>query len=133
MTKVARNHNIHAKIASEGYCCMYGFLSLCKARGQTPSTMMPFLGLSRLTFYYHDKKLKNGVYTCSGKSDCLKPIIEEIAGPPEDHEHGELRPSDSPVGGYENPDDPGESGDDSRAAEGFVEGSSAETRSGEKG
>jgi len=111
MTKNARSHNIHAKIASEGYCCVWGFLNLCKARGQTPSTMMPFLGLSRLTFYHHNRKLKNGLYSCEGKPDCLKDAIAEIRNSLQ-QSSGEIRPSDSNLGGPEGkPNSPGTLGE----------------------
>lgn len=102
MTKNARSHNIHAKIASEGYCCVWGFLNLCKARGQTPSTMMPFLGLSRLTFYHHNRKLQNGLYTCEGKPDCLKETIEQIRAEVSPSSE-EVRPSDSGLGTSSDP------------------------------
>lgn len=78
-TQNPRNHNIHAKIASEGYCCIWGYLKLCEVRGQKPSDMMPFLGLSRLTFYHHKRKLDNGVYSCERKPDCLREAIEQIS------------------------------------------------------
>lgn len=94
-TQNPRNHNIHAKIASEGYCCIWGYLKLCEVRGQKPADMMPFLGLSRLTFYHHKRKLDNGVYSCERKPDCLADTIEELSGNP---------PSGGGSGEADNPD-----------------------------
>ena len=74
-----RNHNFHAKIISEGYCCEYGYLELCRVRGQTPATMYAAIGLSRPTIYDHYRKLAAGDYTCQNRCDCLQATIEEIA------------------------------------------------------
>jgi len=78
--KTKYNHNLRAKTISEGYCCVWGFLALCRARNQSPASMMQHLGLSRLTFYYHDRKAQKGGYSCENRADCLKPVIGEITG-----------------------------------------------------
>lgn len=96
MTKIARQHNIHAKLASEGYCCVYGYLKLGQSQGLTPVEMMAPLGFSRLTFYHHARKLANGQYTCRNRSDCLKACFEEPT--PEGNDDGVPRGSDKDLG-----------------------------------
>jgi len=67
-----------AKVASEEYCCVHGYLRLCKARGETPKSMAENLGVSPHTIWYNYRKLFAGNLTCAHHSDCMLPTIEEI-------------------------------------------------------
>ena len=69
---------IFPKIASEGYCCIYGYLNLCRARGETKKSMASWLGVSFWTIKDHYKLLRRGVHTCQKYSECLRPVIEDI-------------------------------------------------------
>lgn len=73
--KTAKNHNIHAKVASKGHCCVWGYLETCRLEGKSANATMTPLGLSRLTFYHHCEKVKNGTHTCQGKKSCLFPKL----------------------------------------------------------
>lgn len=61
------------------YCCMKGYLDLCKARGQTHFSMAVFLGVRRRTVTYHYQKLRAGEYVCPGGEGCLREVIEAIS------------------------------------------------------
>lgn len=69
---------IFPKIANEGYCCIYGYLKLCRARGETKASMAKWLGISFWTLRDNFRALKRGEHTCQKYSDCLSPIIEDI-------------------------------------------------------
>lgn len=64
-------------VAEEGYCCMYGYLKLCKARGQKPDDMAKHMGVAGSTIRYHYTKIfedkKN--HRCKGGGDCMKPLF----------------------------------------------------------
>lgn len=66
------------KVASEGYCCINGYLRLCRARGETKKSMAEFLGISFWTIKYNYRCLKRGEHKCQNYSDCLSPVIEDI-------------------------------------------------------
>lgn len=72
--KNPKNHNIHAKAVSAGYCCVRGFILECAIQNKTPTEAMQALGLNRVTFYHHAEKVKNGTHICQGKESCLFPI-----------------------------------------------------------
>lgn len=76
MTKIARQHNIYAKILSKGYCCVYGYLKLGQKEGLKPLDMMTPLGFSRITFYHHARKLQDGKHTCGNRPGCLKACFD---------------------------------------------------------
>lgn len=63
-----------AKIASEGYCCIPGYLRLCKARGEETKAMAANLNVSPDTLWYHLRKNAQ----CQGFADCMKGVIDEI-------------------------------------------------------
>ena len=71
--KTAKNHNIHARVASLGYCCVRGYLLDCAIAGQSAAEAMAPLHLNRVTFYHHAQKVKNGTHACQGKNSCLFP------------------------------------------------------------
>ena len=74
----SRSEGVKAKIYSEGYCCLFGYLSLCKTRGETPKAMAAFIDKSPNIIWHHYRNLAAGKITCERKSDCLDSIIEEI-------------------------------------------------------
>jgi hypothetical protein len=76
--RVFRQDKLAAKVSSEGYCCLHGYLRLCRARGENPRNMAEFMGLHRYTLYYHLRALKKGERPCQKYSSCMLPIIEEI-------------------------------------------------------
>ena len=65
-------------VYSEGYCCLHGYLELCKARGEKVKDMAPNIGFTKLALWYHYRELKNGRRPCAGHCDCMKSLIEEI-------------------------------------------------------
>lgn len=77
------NDTTFAKISTEGYCCMHGYLRLCKARGENVPDMAKWLGMHRFTLYYHYRRLKNNQHPCQKLSTCLMPIIEVIENDPD--------------------------------------------------
>jgi hypothetical protein len=66
------------KAFSEGYCCLWGYLKLCRARGETRKSMSEFSGLSVETIKNHYRRLKRGEHSCQEYPDCLRPVIEDI-------------------------------------------------------
>ena len=66
------------KIASDGYCCIYGYLRLCRERGETKEEMAKCLGINFWTLKYHYRLLKRNEHSCQNYGDCLKPVIEEL-------------------------------------------------------
>lgn len=77
-TKHSLANRMLSKIHSEGYCCMWGYLTLCRERGETPQGMAENLGALPHTIRHHYRQIKAGKCSCSGKTDCLRPIIEEL-------------------------------------------------------
>lgn len=77
-TRIFRMERLDAKIANDEYCCMWGYLELCRARGERPRDMAKTVGLHRYTIYYHYRKLAAGDYSCPGRGACLRPVIEEL-------------------------------------------------------
>ena len=74
----ARSEGLLAKIQSDGYCCLKGYLELCRARGQNSVDMGRFIGISEHTLWYHYRRLDAGKMTCKRFADCLQPVIKEI-------------------------------------------------------
>lgn len=66
-------------VESEGYCCMHGYLRLCKARGETPDTMAEHMGVSPSTVKYHYARLadEKRSHRCSGGPGCMKELWEK--------------------------------------------------------
>lgn len=77
-----RQGSIMGKISSEGYCCLYGYLALCTARGETVEDMAANIGMSKDTIWYHLRKLKDETVLnppkCLKIKDCLDPVIQEL-------------------------------------------------------
>jgi hypothetical protein len=69
---------IFPKVASEGYCCLYGYIGLCRARGETKAQMASWLKVGFWTMKYHFRLFNSGRHQCQGYSDCLKPIILDL-------------------------------------------------------
>jgi len=65
-------------IYSEGYCCLHGYLRLCKARNETVKDMAENIGLSKLALWYHYREYAQNRRPCTKKPDCMLPIILEI-------------------------------------------------------
>ena len=63
-----------AKVASEGYCCIHGYLRLCKARDETPKAMAENIGMSPDTIWYHYRNPP----ACQKQMTCMAPIIQII-------------------------------------------------------
>jgi hypothetical protein len=74
MTKVA----LLPKILSEEYCCIYGYISLCQARGQTVKSMALYLGVSKDSIWRKQREIKTGTRACQKTEDCLKPVIQTL-------------------------------------------------------
>lgn len=76
--KDPRKDNLAAKVASEGYCCINGYLRLCKARNEKVPDMAKWIGLHRYTIYYHYRELAANRRPCMKQGDCMSPLISEI-------------------------------------------------------
>lgn len=76
----SRKNWLSAKIVSEGYCCLNGYLRLCRLRGENANGMAKNIGMSPDTIWYHYRKLdrKNGP-VCQKQTDCMGPVLEIIA------------------------------------------------------
>lgn len=63
---------------SEGYCCKWGYLSLCQARGERQVDMAKFLnipsGRVRDAYYF----MRKGKYKCLANGECMRGVIEEL-------------------------------------------------------
>lgn len=67
-----------AKVMSEGYCCIPGYLRLCKARGEAVADMAKNLDVSPDTIWYHARKNT----PCQGYSDCMQEQITAVEAIP---------------------------------------------------
>lgn len=74
MTKVA----LLPKILSEEYCCIYGYISLCQARGQTAKSMALYLGVSKDSIWRKQREMRAGTRICQKTADCLQGLIESL-------------------------------------------------------
>jgi hypothetical protein len=72
-----------AKLHSEGYCCLKGYLGFCAAKGETATGMAKNFSMSPDTIWYHQRRDKLGLIKCQKHSDCIIPIIEEITKKPD--------------------------------------------------
>jgi len=66
------------KIAAEGYCCIHGYLRLCKARGESRKNMVKWIKISPWTLAHNYRMLAQGKRPCANYSDCMIPIIQEL-------------------------------------------------------
>jgi hypothetical protein len=71
-------HCLLPKIASEEYCCVYGYLRLCKARGESYAEMAKSMKVSYWTIKYNFRKMREEKFVCQQYSDCMKSSIEEV-------------------------------------------------------
>jgi hypothetical protein len=65
-------------VYEEEYCCMAGYLNLCRARGERVVDMAENFSVSPLTIWSHYRKLALGKHVCKNKKGCLAPIISEL-------------------------------------------------------
>lgn len=75
-------YRLMPKIASEGYCCIFGYLRLCRVKGETRNSMAEWIGVSPETIKNHYRRLKRGEHSCQEYSECLIPVIEDIQNSP---------------------------------------------------
>lgn len=69
----------YARIASDDYCCLYGYLRLCLARGQDAASMAEYTGVHINTVRYHLRRMKDEKIKCQKRGiNCLIPDILEI-------------------------------------------------------
>jgi len=75
----SRKEWLVAKI-SEEYCCLNGYLRLCRARGEAVKDMAANIGMSQDTLWYHYRKMDStaGGAQCMKFSDCMNTVITEI-------------------------------------------------------
>ena len=74
-------HSLKAKILSEGYCCLYGYLALCRERGETVINMAKHINISPDALWYHYRKLddiNSKEPKCHRYKECLDPIVQEL-------------------------------------------------------
>jgi hypothetical protein len=76
------SQRLEAKAIADGYCCLYGYLTLCRTRGERVKDMAANIDMGPTTIWHHLRRIKNNELTCPSHSDCLKPIIEEIKKDP---------------------------------------------------
>jgi hypothetical protein len=79
----SRKNWLSAKVSSEGYCCLNGYLRLCRLRGETVEGMAKNIGMSADTIWYHYRKLDTELAVpnapvCMKQMDCMKPVIDII-------------------------------------------------------
>jgi hypothetical protein len=66
------------------YCCLYGYLRLCHARGEKPDEMAEHMGdVAGSTIRYHYVIIRRGYipksHRCHKKGEqCMLPIVEEL-------------------------------------------------------
>lgn len=80
--KNPRMDNLQAKILSEDYCCLHGYLRLCKARGEKVPNMAEWIGMHRYTLYYHYRALAQGKRPCLKLQNCLLPVVATLEPAP---------------------------------------------------
>lgn len=78
------------KLLEGDYCCLYGYIGLCRARRERSVSMAKNLGVSSRVIRYHWTIMSRGVdvdgvrlipltHQCQKKGvDCLHPIIAEL-------------------------------------------------------
>lgn len=71
---------LNSKIASQGYCCLYGYLALCRERGETVKNMAKNIGISQDALWYHYRKFDYGAKPpkCQRVQECLDDVIQEL-------------------------------------------------------
>lgn len=58
--------------ASEGYCCIRGYLTECAAEGKTPAEMAKYMGVARSTINYNYERMREDCrsHRCPGAPIC---------------------------------------------------------------
>ena len=82
-------------IYSQGYCCKWGYLTLCRVRGEKQVDMASFLNIPKGVVKDGYYLLKKKGYRCQNNSGCLSPVIEEIGGCPSNLSDNPHRPDAS--------------------------------------
>lgn len=72
------NDTLRAKVLSEGYCCMYGYIRLCHARKELSEGMAKNLNAPARTIRYNEQLYRQGRHVCQCQKDCMKPQIEAV-------------------------------------------------------
>lgn len=66
-----RRKGFHSKIATERYCCAYGYLTECQ---DIPvESIAEEIGMSKAIVWYHYRQLRKGRIKCLKLSDCIFP------------------------------------------------------------
>lgn len=78
LEKAPDKRSLVSHLAEVGYCCPWGYVALCQARGETISSMAREARLPRETVRFYVHKAQKRQTACLGRSDCLKKVIEEI-------------------------------------------------------
>ncbi len=63
-----------AKVTSEGYCCIPGYLRLCQVRGEKVPDMADNLNVSPDTIWYHIRKKE----ACKRYAACMQDEIDKV-------------------------------------------------------
>ena len=70
------NDTLKQKVAEEGYCCLRGYLDLCRSRGETPDSMGEFIEVAGSTIRYHYAQCRLTFvpksHRCKGAEDCMQ-------------------------------------------------------------
>ena len=72
------NNSLLPAILDEGYCCVHGYIRLCKARGETRKGMAEFIGVPIRTVASNIYEYGCGNRPCQEHSDCMLPEIAKI-------------------------------------------------------
>lgn len=76
-------HALLTALAEDEYCCPYGFLKLCRLRGEKKPGMVLAYKINFWTLKHHYRLLKRGQHECQRyPSICLRPVIEDIQNSP---------------------------------------------------
>lgn len=75
---MSQHSSFYSKILDEQYCCMHGYIGLCKARGETAAGMAENLNVPKRTVEHHRTLFDRGRHICQERHDCLKNVIAII-------------------------------------------------------
>ena len=85
----SRSNWLTAKVVSEGYCCLHGYLRLCKARDEKVRDMAKNINISPDALWYHYRNTRHNCGpVCQRFSDCMGSVIQII--------EDEKKPDNSP-------------------------------------
>lgn len=60
------------------YCCVTGYVEVCRARGQGAASCAEHLGLPARTVQDYFRAVDNGTRSCRRLPDCMRPLCLEI-------------------------------------------------------